>query len=182
MTESGCAEMSVRLSAWIDGELDASTTAEVREHIRGCTSCQRRHALLTAARAAVRHLPVETVSAGFDDSFRRRLASSRRAGEDTRPERITTITAAALAAVLVVALLGSVALRRVPELAEAPAARPIEVPLGAASGAPPTGEPSLDTPCASALTCGTAPRADAPCASAATCGAFGLGSRTREGS
>ena len=78
MTESGCADVAVRLSAWIDDELEPSAAAEVRNHLTGCVSCQRRHALLTAASTAVRRLPAETVSAGFEDAFRRRLATARR--------------------------------------------------------------------------------------------------------
>jgi hypothetical protein len=180
VTERGCADVAVRLSAWIDRELDAPAAAEVREHLAACAPCRRRHALLAAAGRAVRSLPEETVSAGFEDAFRRRLAAAR-AGDGGPSGRSPVLLAAAgLAAVLVLALLGALALRRASVPAAAPATSAREVPLWLAScGAPTAGECRLETPCASALACGGFPLpaaraggwAGAPCASASTCGA-----------
>ena len=187
MTASGCEDMAVRLSAWIDGELDASSAATVREHLAGCVSCQRRHALLTAASRAVRSLPAETVSAGFDDAFRRRLAATRAGAGNPRRRSTVTIAAAGLAAVLLLAVLGPLAWRRIPMPSLAPAtARPNEAARWlAACDAPTAGDCQADTPCASAAACGipalyeqpsarhasvAAMQAGSPCASAATCG------------
>lgn len=175
--------MAVRLSAWIDGELDAAAAAEVREHLGGCASCQRRYALLTAASTLVRRLPAETVSAGFEDAFRRRLATSLGVAANPGRRRWTTIAAAGLAAVLVLAALGSLALRQTFVPGEARTARSNDLPGWVVTrGAPAASEPELDTPCASALVCGAPAPADAPCATAATCGAPGGRPRTREGS
>ena len=182
MTDGGCAEMAVRLSAWIDGELDASAAAAVREHLAGGASCQRRHALLTAASAAVRRLPAETVSAGFEDAFRRRLASTRAAAGSPRRRPTMATAVAGLAAVLLLAVLGSFASRRASMPVEAPtAAMSNEVPRGLANcGAPTAAECVPDTPCASAATCGVIVPAGAPCASSQACGAASSRTRTLE--
>jgi anti-sigma factor RsiW len=181
VTARSCADVAVRLSAWIDGELDASAAAGVQEHLAGCASCQRRRALLTAASRAVRSLPAEAVSAGFEDAFRRRLAAARTAAENPRRRSTVTIAAAGLAAVLVLAVLGPFALRRASMPGEAPT-RSNEVPRWlAACGAPTAAECLPDTPCASAATCGVVVPAGAPCASAATCGVVSVASLTSAG-
>jgi anti-sigma factor RsiW len=178
VTESGCADVAVRLSAWIDGELDASTAAEVREHLAVCVSCQRRHALLAAASRAVRSLPEETVSAGFEDAFRRRLAAAQAGAGRPRGRSPALVAAVGLAAVLVLAVLGPLAWRRASHPDAAPPPGSNGVPRWLATcGAPTAGDCQRDTPCASALVCGTlalpaskaAVPAGAPCASASTC-------------
>jgi anti-sigma factor RsiW len=178
VTERGCADVAGRLSAWIDGELDASTAAEVREHLAVCVSCQRRHALLAVASRAVRSLPEETVSAGFEDAFRRRLAAARTGAGRPRGRSPALVAAAGLAAVLVLAVLGALALRRASPPDAAPTISSNGVPRWLATcGAPTAGDCQRDTPCASASACGVlalpASRAAVPagaCASAATCG------------
>jgi len=179
MTEGGCADVAARLSAWIDGELDDSTAARVREHLAVCVSCQRRHGLLEAASRAVRSLPEEAVSEGFEDAFRRRLAAARASAGRRRGRSPVLVAAAGLAAVLVLAVLGALALRRASPPGAAPPTSSRDVPRWlAACGAPTAGDCQRDTPCASASACGVlalpAPRAavpaGAPCASAATCG------------
>jgi anti-sigma factor RsiW len=180
VTESRCADVAVRLSAWIDGELDASTAAGVREHLAVCVSCQRRHALLAAAGRAVRSLPEETVSAGFEDAFRRRLDAAR-TGAGRRRGRSLALVAAA---VLMLVVLKPLALRRTSSPVTAPTESSMGVPRWLATCAAPTaGDCQRDTPCASASACGvvaldglsarqapgaTVP-AGAPCASASTC-------------
>jgi Putative zinc-finger len=179
VTESGCADVAIRLSAWIDGELDASTAAGVREHLAVCVSCQRRHALLAAASRAVRSLPEETVSAGFEDAFRRRLAAARTSAGRPRGRSWTLVAAAGLAAALALAVLGPLALRRASPPDAAPTTSANGVPRWLATcGAPTADDCQRDTPCASASACGVlalparraAAPAGAPCASAATCG------------
>jgi Putative zinc-finger len=190
VTESGCADVAVRLSAWIDGELDPSTAAGVRGHLAVCVSCQRRHALLAAAGRAVRSLPEETVSAGFEEAFRRRLATARTGAGKPRGRSPVLVAAAGLAALLVLAVLGSLALRRAPAPGAAPTTASVDVPRWLATcGAPTAGDCQRDTPCASASACGVvalyrepsaghapgaAVSAEAPCSSAATCGVVSL--------
>ncbi len=36
-----CARLSQVLDAWLDGELDATTGAEIELHLRGCAACAR---------------------------------------------------------------------------------------------------------------------------------------------
>jgi hypothetical protein len=183
---TGCTEAAVRLSAWIDGELDASAAAGVQEHLAGCASCQRRRALLTAASRAVRSLPEETVSADFEDAFRRGLAAARTGAGRPRGGSPALLAAAGLAAVLVLAVLGALALRRASAPAVAPTTSAKEVPRWLATcGAPTAGDCRQEAPCASALACGVlaldglsarhvsgaAVPAGSPCASASTCGA-----------
>jgi hypothetical protein len=195
VTESGCADVVVRLSAWLDGELDASAAAEVREHVAVCTSCQRRHALLRAAGRAVRSLPEEEVSTGFEDAFRRRLAAARTGAGRPRGRSLVLLSAAGLAAVLVLAVLGALAWRRASAPAAAPATSAKEVPRWLATcGAPTAAGCRQETPCASALACGVFPLdglsaraaraavpAGAPCASGSTCGAVFLVSTASAG-
>jgi len=180
-------DVAARLSAWIDGELDDSTAAGVREHLAVCVSCQRRHALLEAASRAVRSLPEETVSAGFEDAFRRRLVAARTSAGKPRRWSPALVAAAGLAAVLLLAVLAPLALRRAASPPEAaPTTSSNGVPRWLATcGAPTAGDCQRDTPCASASACGVlaldaepsarrapgaAAPAEAPCASPATCG------------
>jgi hypothetical protein len=182
VTAGGCEEVTIRLSAWIDGELGASEAAQVREHLAGCAACRRRHALLTAAGAAVRSLPAETVSASFEDAFRRRLAAARTPAWRRRG-RAVWITAAGLAAVLVLVVVGLFVSRTTPTPRVVPRAGSHEAPLWlAACGASTAVECYLETPCASSAACGVAldgepslyharlPEQAGPCASAADCG------------
>jgi anti-sigma factor RsiW len=186
VTAIACADVSVRLSAWIDGELGTSEAAEVREHLTGCVSCQRRHALLVAASSAVRSLPAETVSAGFEDAFRRRLAAARTGGGNPRRLSTVAIATVGLAAVLVLTALGLLVSRQTPTPRVVPRAKLNEVPQWlTACGARTAAECQLDTPCASATACGVgalhgmpavgqAPvvvvQLGEPCASFADCG------------
>jgi hypothetical protein len=192
VTESGCADVAVRLSAWIDGELDASEAARLREHLAICVSCRRRHALLTAASRAVRSLPPEVVSSGFEDAFRRRLAATRTGAGRPRGRSPVLVAAAALAALLVLAVLGPFASRRASLPSEAPTTGSKGVPRWLATcGAPTAVECLRDTPCASPTACGIvalhgepsarhastgAVPAGAPCASASTCGIVSVAS------
>lgn len=192
MTEGGCAGVAVRLSAWIDGELNPSEAAGLREHLAVCLSCRRRHALLTTASRAVRSLPGEAVSAGFEDAFRRRLAATRTGAGRARGRSPGLVAAAALAALLVLAVLGPFPSRRVSLPSEAPTTGSKAVPRWLATcGASTAVECQRDTPCASAAACGivalrgepsarhaslSAVPAGGPCASPATCGIVSVAS------
>lgn len=157
MRRIDCAAAPAALSAWIDGELDEPTAAAVREHVAGCRSCQRRHALLAAVGEAVRRLPPETVSAGFDDAFRRRRAGA--SGRRIRVRRTVVLVATGLAAALVAAWVVRPAGPGRPALPGAPlpatAARTATWPA-ADCGLGPAARCRLETPCASAASCGRA--------------------------
>jgi len=155
VTASVCADVAARLSAWIDGELDASTAAAVQDHLAACVSCRRRHSLLVAASRAVRSLPEETVPAGFEEAFRRRLATARTGAGRPRGRSPVLVAAAALAAVLMLVVLKPLALRRTSPPVTAPTERTIGIPRWLATcGAPTARDCQRDTPCASAETCG----------------------------
>ena len=51
-----CQDIEVRLSAWVDGELDASEAAALDAHLRSCALCQRRCDVLRTARDRFRTL------------------------------------------------------------------------------------------------------------------------------
>jgi anti-sigma factor RsiW len=155
VTEGGCAEVAVRLSAWIDGELNPSEAAGLREHLAICVQCRSRHALLTAVGRAVRSLPPEAVSADFEDTFRRRLAATRTGAGRARERSPILVAAAALAALLVLAVLGPFPSRRVSLPAETPTTGSKAVPRWLATcGAPTTVDCQREMPCASPATCG----------------------------
>ena len=156
-----CAAAAAALSAWIDGELDEPTATAVRDHVAGCASCRRRHALLAAVGEAVRRLPPETVSEGFAEAFRRRRAgaSARRAGM----RRPAVLFAAGLAAALVAAWLVRPAGPDRPMLSPAPlAATAVRAGAWPAAdcGLGPAARCRLETPCASAASCGRAATVD----------------------
>jgi anti-sigma factor RsiW len=172
VSEAGCAKVAPELSAWIDGELDAPAAARVREHLAACAPCRRRHALLVAAGSAVRSLPEETVPAGFEDALRRRLAATRAGAGKWRRPAPALVAAAAIAAVVLVAVLGLPVLREASLPLHQPAPSAAAVPRWlAACGASTASECLREMPCASAAACGVgAPgQAEAACASPATC-------------
>jgi anti-sigma factor RsiW len=155
----GCAEAFEKLSSGLDGELDPTEAWAVRSHIEGCPVCRRKHALLAAAQKAVRLLPAETVSAGFDAALRQRLEAERVGprGSTLRPWLRTV--AVGVAALLVLAL----------------AIRPGRHPEEEAALEPDSRLTVVPRFHPAALDCGIQDpaadcRADAPCASAAQCG------------
>jgi hypothetical protein len=141
------------LSAAMDGELGPAAALAVAEHVRGCASCARARSALEATRTALRHLPAETVSEGFDASLRARLRASG-AGRGGPRSRIAALTA--LAAALLV-------------LAVWPGRRPLSERRTPAEGS------TARTTDVTALDCGLTGspvvcRIDAPCADAEQCG------------
>ncbi|MBI3775842.1 MAG: anti-sigma factor [Gammaproteobacteria bacterium] len=49
-----CNELNVTLNAYVDGELDALTTARIESHLQSCASCQRRLREQMDVRAAIK--------------------------------------------------------------------------------------------------------------------------------
>jgi anti-sigma factor RsiW len=163
-----CAEVFSRLSAWLDGELEPEEARRVEEHLARCESCRRQRVLLGATSRAVRALPPETVSDGFDARLRRRLTAETTArGQPPLRRRLPSL-ALGLAAVLVLAILATH--RR----SEAPRPHVGPVPNDWIV----VQEPAvLDCRVGHSGRC----RIDAPCATAEMCGAFpvaGLGPGT----
>ncbi len=155
----GCADVFERLSAAQDGELDPVEARAVQGHVEGCPTCRRKHALLAAAQGAVRQVPAETVSAGFDAALRRRLEAEGlvRRARTVRPW-VRTV-AACVAAVVVLAVAIRPGRHREPRAVEAPdsrltvlpRARPAALDCGISD---PAADCRTDTPCASAAQCG----------------------------
>jgi len=69
-----CQTVEKQLSAWLDGELDAAASEEVRAHIRGCPRCRAKAGALDQAAGYVRDLPRVAAPADFLEKFRQRLA------------------------------------------------------------------------------------------------------------
>jgi len=96
-----CAEASPLVELELDGELDARSVLELREHVSRCPSCTRHAASLRALSDAAReHLRRFEPPAGFED----RLLRSVRPRRISRAWTGTAIAAAAAAAVVLVAM------------------------------------------------------------------------------
>ena len=96
-----CAEATPLVELELDGELDARSVLELREHVSRCPSCTRHAASLRALSDAAReHLRRFEPPAGFED----RLLRSVRPRRVSRAWTGTAIAAAAAAAVVLVAM------------------------------------------------------------------------------
>jgi anti-sigma factor RsiW len=96
-----CAEATPLVELELDGELEARSVLELREHVSRCPSCARHAASLRALSDAAReHLRRFELPAGFED----RLLRSVRPRRISRAWAGTAIAAAAAAAVVLVAM------------------------------------------------------------------------------
>ena len=96
-----CAEATPLVELELDGELDARSVLELREHVSRCPSCTRHAVSLRALSDAAReHLRRFEPPAGFED----RLLRSVRPRRISRAWTGTAIAAAAAAAVVLVAM------------------------------------------------------------------------------
>jgi anti-sigma factor RsiW len=96
-----CAEATPLVELELDGELDARSVLELREHVSRCPSCTRHAASLRALSDAAReHLRRFEPPAGLED----RLLRSVRPRRVSRAWAGTAIAAAAAAAVVLVAM------------------------------------------------------------------------------
>lgn len=67
-----CESVKSLSGAYLDDELDASLSAQVREHLSTCDSCAEAHAQQIAMRAGIReHAPYFRAPAGLQDRIRR---------------------------------------------------------------------------------------------------------------
>ena len=151
MKTIGCETAMAGLSAWMDGELVGEDAEALAAHVVGCAACQRRRSLLAAVGEAVRALPAETVSAGFDEGLRRR--TTRRG----RPGRSVALFAAGLAAAWWVTprdatrLEPPAVVQTTPIAVRTAGALAVDCGLG-----PSAGRCRVETPCTSAAECGPA--------------------------
>ncbi len=102
-----CAECRDSLNALIDGELDASATADVRAHLADCVDCRREHDVLADTsrllkEGLVRHTAPDVLKARLRSS----LAQSRPFDEPVERRPRSWITLAAAAAVIAIASSG----------------------------------------------------------------------------
>jgi anti-sigma factor RsiW len=161
-----CGEFVARLSAHLDGELEAAEAHTLEDHLATCAACRRRLALLAVTRDAVQVLPRESVSAGFEARLHRRLAAetgvpAMRAGDPgPLPRRARSRWAALAAAVAAVGVLFGVVVhgRREPPASARPSlAVPTPVPAAAECSLVSLGPGCLvERPCLDARTCGIA--------------------------
>ena len=76
------AHVTDRLSAYLDGALDARDLERVQAHVEACPACLREYEELRALRGLLRNLRAPEATAGFADRLHWRLAR-----EATRPRR-----------------------------------------------------------------------------------------------
>jgi len=103
-----CARLRQVLDAWIDGELDHATSAEIGSHLDSCAACAALRRERNELRAQVRNgAQYHRAPAAFESALRRRLVAAADAGKGPR-QRPSWLQAAslALAAALVSALAG----------------------------------------------------------------------------
>lgn len=122
-----------RLSAYLDGELEAAERAEVAAHLEACAECAERLAALTAADEAVAVLPADAPR-GYFEAFPGRVRA--RLEPKPVPRQLPTWTWA-LAAALVVAVVTPLMLRRVPDAALPVPPREAQAASGSARPAAP---------------------------------------------
>jgi len=75
-----------RLSAYLDGALDAGDLERVEAHLEVCGGCQRRYQELQSLQRLLRRLPEPSAAAGFDERLHWRL--QRAAAAPSRREAI----------------------------------------------------------------------------------------------
>jgi hypothetical protein len=92
-----CHDVGLHLDDFLDGRLDAARQQALREHLRLCVACRRRHDHAAALLAAVRTLPAPPAPAGLAD---RLLAPGARRAAAGAPRFRNRIVALALAATL----------------------------------------------------------------------------------
>ena len=142
-----CRDVEPRITAYLEGELDATTSSALRGHLRGCEACRalaEDHARIAGVLAELP--PAEPPAALWDgvmqrvaeaeaaDARRSRLAIfGARIWERLRPQLVPALALGAAAGVAAVWL----ATRRGEET---PAVRPVAMPVTAPEVAPPPGE------------------------------------------
>jgi mycothiol system anti-sigma-R factor len=71
----GCSDLAERIERYLDGELDAAETDELRAHMAGCYPCSEEVDLRDQIRALVRQGCAEPAPADLVARVRARLAS-----------------------------------------------------------------------------------------------------------
>lgn len=92
-----CTHAAKVLDAYLDGELDAATDAQLAGHLRSCPECASVHDAHRALRAAFADLPRHRASDALRRSVTRELAALERAALSARPRILSWSQAAVLA-------------------------------------------------------------------------------------
>ena len=102
-----CKTFAAHHAAYIDDTLPGVAMTAMREHLDGCARCSRRDADVRRALLLVKNLPSISVSDGFQDRLRARLAAEAPAQQPEKVAR-TDFSAAkwASAAALLIAVVG----------------------------------------------------------------------------
>ncbi len=75
-----CARVQRRVTAFVDGRLDARERAATQQHLRGCARCMQEARDLTRLARATHNLPPHRAESGLADRVRRGLADRRSRG------------------------------------------------------------------------------------------------------
>ena len=80
-----CEENRIVLHAYLDGELDASRSAEFEKHLEGCTVCVRALEAQESLRSAIQHANLyEPLPGGLEAKIRRQLRGASAASSATK--------------------------------------------------------------------------------------------------
>jgi anti-sigma factor RsiW len=92
-----CEHAHKMLDAYLDGELDEATSAQVAQHLATCPACAALWAERDGLRAALRQMPRHPAPASLRRSIRRGLDDADRASTAKRPRTLAWWRAGALA-------------------------------------------------------------------------------------
>jgi Putative zinc-finger len=102
-----CEDIQPRLDDYLDGSLDTASATAVRTHVAECESCRRQLADSRALIRALRALPIDGPTRGFEDHALARAADSwRGAGRRVPRLALGTLVAACAAGIVTVVLMG----------------------------------------------------------------------------
>lgn len=96
-----CDRTLAQLDDFVDGTLGHEERLAFEAHLAACEPCRRRLEREHAVREALRSLPIEGPSPGFDE----RVIAAATTAADASPRRVPRILAAGLAALLLVGLI-----------------------------------------------------------------------------
>jgi Putative zinc-finger len=99
-----CDDVAPRLGPSMDGELPPAEEWQVQEHLDTCHGCRGKRDLLLATQAALRSVPCDGVSPGFEAGLQRRLELLAVRDARRAPRRSLLVVALGLVAIVLVAL------------------------------------------------------------------------------
>lgn len=101
-----CDDIQNQLDDYIDGTLAPASSLEVRAHVAGCVPCRDRLAQARSLMGALRRLPVDPPSQGFEERVLQRAAHGSRGKRRMPRWAVGAFAAACAASLLTVALIG----------------------------------------------------------------------------